>query len=93
MEIRQNARSAWAALADAALDLGSIDDWITIAFHRPKDEEFARPFYEALISSKDKAVPALTKLLQASDNDVQRTAAEMIARIKRGEKDDVHSYY
>lgn len=93
LNLRQNAESAWTALANAALNLGSIDDWITIAFHRPKDENHARPFYEALINSKDKAVPALTKLLQAQDNDVQRTAAEMIAKIKRGEKEDGSPYY
>jgi HEAT repeat protein/DNA-binding HxlR family transcriptional regulator len=91
--LRQEAESAWTALANAALQLGSVDDWITIAFHRPKDERYARLFYDALISSKDKAVPGLTKLLQAPDNDVQRTAAEMIAKIKRGEKADARSYY
>jgi HEAT repeat protein len=91
--LRQDADRAWTALANAALELGSVDDWITIAFHRPKDDRYARLFYDALISSKDKAVPGLTKLLQAPDNDVQTTAAEMIAKIKRGEKADAHSYY
>jgi HEAT repeat protein len=89
----QDPESAWTALANAALQLGSVDDWITIAFYRPKDERYAKLFYDALISSKDKAVPGLTKLLQAPDIDVQRTAAEMIAKIKRGEKADAPSYY
>jgi HEAT repeat protein len=75
------------ALAKAVLELGSLNDWIEIFFHRPKVELYRGPLFDAaIINSGEEAVPHLTKLLQDSDPDVQRIAAEMIAKIKRGEK-------
>jgi len=89
--------SVWTAkdaLSVAVLELGSVDDWLQISFHRPKlDLRKNGRFYDAIINSGEKAIPGLTKLLQAPDLDVQREAAEMIARIKRGEKADARSYY
>lgn len=90
---RRNAEIAWAALVNALLELGSIDDWITVAFGPHRNENLIEPFDRALINSQDKAVPALTTLLQAPDPEVQKAAAEMIAKIKRGEKEDTPSYY
>ncbi len=78
------AKKACEVLANTVLSLGSTDDWITVAFHRPRIEGYAEPFDEAIVNAKDKAVPALTKLLEAPDSSVQSAAAEMIAKIKRG---------
>ncbi|MBT0158948.1 hypothetical protein G4O51_03070 [Candidatus Bathyarchaeota archaeon A05DMB-2] len=91
---RENAREACKAMVQALLDLGSINDWIKIAFHRPRDDHYAEPFDKALIESKEQAVPALTKLLSDPDASIQTAAAEMIARIKRGkENSDYYSRY
>jgi DNA-binding HxlR family transcriptional regulator len=95
---RKEAGYAWAALADALLELGSINDWITVAFSPYKKNFYdvhheRNRFNKAIIDSKDKAVPALTTLLQAPDPEVQREAAEMIAKIKSGKKEDAPSYY
>jgi DNA-binding HxlR family transcriptional regulator len=82
------------ALSDAVLELGSVDDWLQILTHRPKVNLRKREsFYDAIINSGEKAIPGLTKLLQAPDLDVQREAAEMIARIKRGDKANGRDYY
>jgi len=87
-------RTAKDALSDAVLKLGSVDDWLQISFHRPKlDLRKSSHFDGAIINSGEKAIPELTKLLQAPDSDVQQEAAEMIARIKRGEKVDERSYF
>ena len=73
-------------IAKTVLELGSLEDWLLVSFHRPKIAISTRPFDAAIIDSGEKAVPGLAKLLQGSDADVQREAAEMIAKIKRGEK-------
>lgn len=85
-------QDAYRNLAEAVLELGSVDDWMLISFHRPEVPEVdyygygsRKPnFNAAIINSGERAVPGLTKLLQASDPDIQRDAAEMIAKIKRG---------
>lgn len=79
-------------LAKTVLSMGSVDDWITIAFHRPRINCQAENFDEAIVKSKEKSVPALTVLLQAPDSSVQIAAAEMIAKIKRGDNDNHSSY-
>lgn len=87
-------QDAYRALAEAVLELGSVDDWMLISFHRTKVPEVdyygygcRKPnFNAAIINSGERAVPGLTKLLQASDPDIQRDAEEMIAKIKRGKK-------
>lgn len=81
---RENEREACRAIVEVLLELGAIDDWVKIAFYRPRDDDYAEPFDKALIESKEQAVPALTKLLNDPDSSVQTAAAEMIARIKRG---------
>jgi len=87
-------RTAKDALSDAVLKLGSVDNWLQISFHRPKlDLRKSSHFDGAIINSGEKAIPELTKLLQAPDSDVQQKAAEMIARIKRGDKVDKRSYF
>jgi HEAT repeat protein/DNA-binding HxlR family transcriptional regulator len=83
----EEAREALAALAEALLELGSINDWITVAFSPYRatgGSYFSRvtEFDKAIIDSKDKAVAALAELLQAPDPEVQRKAADMIAKIK-----------
>lgn len=86
-------------LAKAVLELGSIDDWISVSFHRPIIEinigaptyaiHMERHYFDAaIINSGEKAVSKLARLLQAPDSSVQSDAAEMIAKIKRGEKSE-----
>jgi DNA-binding HxlR family transcriptional regulator len=79
-------REAQKALGDAVLELGSINDWVAVAFSACRNSRFPRKeeFDKAIIGSKDKAVPVLTALLQAPDPEVQREAAEMITKIKSG---------
>ena len=92
---------AYRDLAEAVLELGSVDDWMLISFHRPKVPKvdyygygYGKPnFNAAIINSGERAVPGLTKLLQASDPDIQRDAAEMIAKIKRGKKENPSPFY
>ena len=92
---------AYRDLAEAVLELGSVDDWMLISFHRPEVPQVdyygygsQKPkFNAAIINSGERAVPGLTKLLQASDPDIQRDAAEMIAKIKRGEKENPSPFY
>jgi len=80
------------ALAEAVLELGSVDDLLQIKFHRPKLEfRGSGKFYDAIINSGETAIAGLTKLLQNPDADVQTEAAEMIARIKRGGR--AHPFY
>jgi HEAT repeat protein len=94
-------QDAYRALAEAVLELGSVDDWMLISFHRPKVPKvdyygygYGKPnFNAAIIKSGERAVPGLTKLLQASDPDIQRDAAEMIAKIKRGKKKNPSPFY
>lgn len=97
MMTRDNDEGVWKAkdaLSEVVLELGSVDDWLRIMFHRPKlDLRRSGRFYDAIIDSGEKAIPGLTKLLQATESDVQREAAEMIARIKRGEEPNAHRYY
>jgi len=89
---REKAEQAWAALAEALLELGSINDWVTVAFS-PYRKDFPRKFDKAIVDRKDKAVPFLTALLQAPDPEVQKEAAKMITKIKSGEKEDAPSYF
>jgi len=80
-------------LAEAVLELGSLNDWIQIYFHRPKVELHRGPLFDAaIINCGEEAIPHLTKLLQDSDPNAQRIAAEMIAKIKRGEKADTDPF-
>jgi HEAT repeat protein len=82
----RGADDACKVFADIILTSGSIDDWVKIAFHRPRDGRYdnnAESFDKALIDSKEQAVPALAKLLSDPDASVQAAAAEMIAEIKR----------
>jgi hypothetical protein len=81
------------ALAKAILELGSLNDWITIWFHHGETHIWKKPFRSAIINSGEKAVPELTKLLQDPDPKIQRDAADIIAKIKRGEKDKFSGYY
>lgn len=87
-------QDACRALAEAVLELGSVDDWMLISSHRPKVNYYGKPnFNAAIINSGERAVLGLTKLLQASDPDIQRDAAEMIAKIKRGKKENPSPFY
>ena len=83
---REAWREACEAIGKAILQLGSLEDWVSIAFHWPSIKQVESAFREAVQNSGEKAVPALTRLLQAPQAEIQRDAAEMIARIKRGEK-------
>jgi DNA-binding HxlR family transcriptional regulator len=80
-----DARKACEIFDETILKLGSTEDWISVAFHSPRlEENLLKSFDEAIINSKEKAVPTLTKLLEAPDANVQRKAAEMIVEIKKG---------
>jgi len=74
------------SIAKAVLELGCLENWLAVSFHRPKISISTKPFDAAIIESGEKAVPELAKLFQDPNPDVQREAAEMIAKIKRGEK-------
>ena len=88
----ESAQKMCEVLAETVLSMGSVDNWITIAFHRPRINYHAESFDEAIVKSKEKAMPALTVLLQDPDASVQIAAAEMIAKIKRGDNEDHSSY-
>ena len=86
------------ALSEAVLELGNLDDWIRVAFHRPKltlgggmgsglISSGTTSFDNAIVNCGENAVSKLTKFLQDPDTSNQRKAAEMIAMIKRGEKE------
>ena len=83
---KEDWREACEAIGKAILQLGSLEDWISVAFHWPRIEQVEDEFNEAVASSGEKAMPSLTRLLQAPETEVQRSAAEMIATIKRGER-------
>lgn len=83
---RDNWRDACESIGKTILQLGSLEDWISVAFHWPRIEQVEDEFNEAVANAGEKAVPSLTRLLQAPEAEVQRSAAEMIAMIKRGEK-------
>jgi len=91
--LKDQDRELSTALAKAILELGSLNDWITIWFHNGEDRIWKKPFRSAIINSGEKAVPELTKLLQDPDPNVQKNAADIIAKIKRGEKDKFSGYY
>jgi HEAT repeat protein len=81
------------AVAKAILELGSINDWVTIWFHHSDVHIWKDPFLSAIINSGEKAVPELTKLLQDPDPKIQRDAADIIAKTKRGEKNEFSGYH
>lgn len=85
-------RDASETIAKAVLELGGLQDLLLVSFHRPKVLISTRPFDAAIIQIGEKAVPELAKLFQDPDSDVQREAAEMVAKIKRGEKLEYASF-
>jgi HEAT repeat protein len=89
---KDQGREVSIALAKTILDLGSINDWVTIWFHHDSNM-WKGPFRSVIINSGEKAVNELTKLLQDPDPKIQMDAADIIARIKRGEKSEVSFYY
>jgi HEAT repeat protein len=91
-EDHQSWREACLAIGEALLELGSVDDWLSVAYHWPAIEYVKYDFRGAVQNAGEKAVPGLTRLLQASQPETQRDAAEMIAKIKRGERYDPDKY-
>lgn len=90
--LKSQDREVSKALEKAILELGSINDWVTIWFHHSDAHIWKDPFRSAIIKSGEKAVPELTKLLQDPDPKIQMDSADIIAKIKRGEKDEVSRY-
>ena len=64
------------------LEFGSINDWVTVALHQPRMEPYAQWFDQAILKSKEDAMPALTAMLQSKDPKIVKAAAEMIAKVK-----------
>ena len=85
-------RDACSAIGDAILELGTVDDWLSVGYHWPAIDQVKNGFRGAVQNAGEKAVPGLTRLLQAPQSDIQRDAAEMIAKIKRGEKYEPSMY-
>lgn len=77
-------RSVIKELCDAIADLGEVEDWIKVASHRPDIKN--RRINAKIVNSGETAVHSLMKLLVAEDQTIQQMSADMIAKIKRGEK-------
>jgi DNA-binding HxlR family transcriptional regulator/HEAT repeat protein len=86
------AKKTCEVLANVVLMLGTVENWFAVAFRRPRSS-FAQPFDYAIINSKNSAIPALTELLKSTDNSIQSAAADMIARIMKGETHEMPVYY
>lgn len=71
-------------LDTAISELGTLADWIKVAFHPRAYNINLNEINSKILGSGEEAVPYLTKLLQDPDKQTQRAAAEMIAKIKEG---------
>ena len=70
-----NVNKTCEVFANVLLTLGTVENWFSIAFRRPRSS-YAKPFDYAIINRNNLAVLALTELLKSPDNSIRSSATE-----------------